>query len=73
MGKIEAWFNRGPEFTAMEYRIRGSAIQFSLNPRAGGLIDYRGEIKGTTLTLDWFSHINGHRGGGTYHLLSPSP
>lgn len=73
IGKVEAWFHRGPEFTAMEYLIRGSAIQFSLNPKTGGRIDYRGEIEGTALTLDWFSHINGHRGSGTYYLLSPSP
>jgi ankyrin repeat protein len=52
------------------YQIQGTAIQFSVQS-PGGTVDYQGKIEGTDLRLDSFSHINGHRGHVTFHLVQP--
>jgi ankyrin repeat protein len=52
------------------YQIQGTAIQFSIQSPEG-TVDYQGQIEGTGLSLDSFSHINGHRGHATYHLAQP--
>jgi len=38
---------------------------------ASGRIDYDGTIKGRTMRLKWYSHINQNSGSETYHLHLP--
>jgi len=64
---VERWFHR-PYRSSGTYQIQGSAIQFSIQSPEGA-VGYQGQIQGTVLTLDSFSHINGYRGHKVYHLV----
>jgi hypothetical protein len=64
---VERWFHR-PYRSSGTYQIQGAAIQFSIQSPEGA-VDYQGQIQGTVLTLDSFSHINGYRGHKVYHLV----
>jgi hypothetical protein len=68
VNKVEGWFHK-PFRSSGTYQIQGSAIQFSIQSPEG-TVDYQGRMQGTALTLDSFSHINGHQGHATYHLVT---
>lgn len=65
VNEIDRWFHR-PYENSGSYKIEGSTIQFSTQS-SRGTVDYKGEVNGTTLELDSFSHINGHQWHETYH------
>jgi V8-like Glu-specific endopeptidase len=61
------WFGR-PYSDTGRYQVQGSTIVFSI-ASPYGTVDYRGQIQGTVLSMDSFSHINGHREHCIYHLV----
>ncbi|SRR6266566_91500 len=67
--EIRRWFRR-PFDEWGKYEIQGSTIRFVINS-PWGAVDYRGEIQGSTLTLDSLSHINGHQGRDSFHMVAP--
>lgn len=62
------WFRR-PFDSWGKYEIQGSTIQFSITSPEG-VVDYRGELQGTTLTLDSLSHINGRQFHDSFRLVT---
>jgi hypothetical protein len=66
---LNEWFHKGYENSGT-YQVQGSTIKFSLTDQAG-TVEYSGRVQKGILTLDSFSHINGHRGQDRYHLLKP--
>lgn len=67
-GEIRRWFRR-PFDSWGKYEIQGSTIQFSITSPSG-VVEYRGEVQGTALILDSFSHINGQKDRDNFHLVS---
>jgi hypothetical protein len=65
--QIAKWFNKSYEDNGT-YKIKGSIIEFSCVSK-NGQVDYRGAIKKNSLKLQWYSHINGHKGTGTYSFI----
>jgi len=52
------------------YSIHGSSLKFSLTDPSG-TVDYDGSIKGSSLKLNWSSHVNNRRGKDDYELMAP--
>jgi hypothetical protein len=51
------------------FSISGPNIQFATQS-SYGRVDYQGTIRGSTLVVEWHSHINGNRGIDEYHFVS---
>ena len=70
--EIANWFKKPYKQTGV-YQVNGSRIHFSIASSASDAVDYQGQVEsaGTVLSLVWFSHINGHRGHDTFHLVRP--
>lgn len=67
--EVTKWFRR-PFDGWGKYEIQGSTVRFSIGAD-DDRVDYRGELQGSTLTLDSLSHINGHQGRDSYHKVAP--
>ena len=50
------------------YSINNSRLVFS-STDTYGTVDYEGMIQEDTLILNWYSHINFHRGNGKYNFI----
>jgi V8-like Glu-specific endopeptidase len=70
--QVANWFKKPYSQTGL-YQVQGSTILFSIASNYGS-VDYQGQIlgTGTVLSMDSFSHINGHRTHTTFHLVQPS-
>ena len=66
--EISGWFQK-PYEQSGKYETQGSTIRFSI-ASPYNTVDYQGQIQGSTLILDWFSHKNGRQGHDSFHLVA---
>lgn len=70
--QINRWFQR-PYDQSGKYEIQGSTIRFSIsssdNPNY--TIDFRGQVQGNMLTLEWLSYQNGRQMHDSFHSVTP--
>jgi hypothetical protein len=67
--ETDSWLERPFECSG-RYSINGSSLKFSLTDPSC-TVDYSGVIKGSSLKLNWVSHINNRRGEDYYELVVP--
>ena len=69
--QINRWFQR-PYDQSGKYEIQGSTIRFSIsssdNPNY--TIDFRGQVQGNMLTLEWLSYQNGRQVHDSFHSVT---
>jgi Rap1a immunity proteins len=69
--QISRWF-RKPYNQSGKYEVQGSTIRFSItspeNPDY--TIDFRGQVQGDMLTLEWLSYQNGRQEHEIFHLVA---
>ncbi len=66
---VGKWFARTiPGVPRGKVKLDGSRISFSAKAPQG-TVDYSGEIRGDTLHLDSYSHMNGYRASEEYQFI----
>jgi hypothetical protein len=69
--QINRWFQR-PYDQSGKYEIQGSTIRFSIasSDNPDYTIDFRGQVQGNMLTLEWLSYQNGRQVHDSFHLVT---